>query len=111
LTRVLPKDGTVYLLGGTAAVAVAATLGGVANKFFTTSSAVTVASGVSFAGALRGGGSMDGTPLLADPARLAAPASTYLASVRTSPSTAKVVGGTKGLQDPIVSDIKGALGR
>jgi putative cell wall-binding protein len=114
--------GEIFAVGGPAAAAAQGatrvaganryeTAADVANKFFTVPSAVTVASGVSFADALRGGGSMDGPLLLTDPSGLAAPASTYLASVRTSLSTVTVVGGTNALQDPILSDIKGALGQ
>ena len=63
----------------------------VENEFFTAPSAVTVASGLRFADAMRGESSLDGPLLLTDAAGLAAPAST-LASVRTSLSTATVLG-------------------
>jgi putative cell wall-binding protein len=114
--------GNVFAIGGPAATArqdatrVAGadrydTAAKVANAFFTAPPTATVASGLSFADALRGKGAMDGPLLLTNLAGLSAPATTYLSSMRTSLSMVTVVGGTAALPDSTLDAIKGSLGQ
>jgi YVTN family beta-propeller protein len=114
--------GNVYAVGGPAAAAdrnatkvVGAdryeTAAEVAKTFFANPSAVSIANGATFADALRDGASLDGPLLLTTSAGLAAPASTYVASVRTSLSTVTVVGDTAALRDATVTATKTALGQ
>jgi putative cell wall-binding protein len=115
-------QGDVFAIGGPAAAALQnatrvagadryGTAADVAKKFFAVPTAVSIANGSTFADALRGGASLDGPLLLTTPAGLAAPASTYLASVRTSLSTVPVVGGTAAVPDSTLTAIKTALGQ
>jgi YVTN family beta-propeller protein len=115
-------QGAVFAIGGPAAAAsrdVSKVVGAdryetaaeVARKFFANPTAVSIANGSTFADALRGGAALDGPLLLTTPPGLAAPASTYLASVRTSLSMVTVLGGTAALPDSTMSAAKTALGQ
>jgi putative cell wall-binding protein len=115
-------QGNVFAVGGPAAAAsqdATKVLGTdryetaveVAKKFFVNPTTVSIANGSTFADALRGEASLNGPLLLTVPVGLAAPASTYLASVRASLSTVTVVGGTAALPDSIGSATKTALGQ
>jgi putative cell wall-binding protein len=117
--------GTSYAVGGSAAIAdpSASPLAGadryataalVAQQFFTSPTAVGLASGTTFADALPASAylSRTGGPLLlTDPGTLPGPAASYLTAAQSSVTTALVFGGTSAVSAAAQAQIAAALGR
>jgi len=116
--------GKVYAIGGPAIIAdppAAALVGAdryatavaVATQFFTAPTTIGVASGVTFADALAGGGMLAhaGGPLtLSDPNVLSAPTSGYLSANQSTLTTTSLFGGTAALSTFVQTEVGTALG-